>query len=84
MIVNVGGDVKIKNLAKSVQSTAVIGLIEFGSATSVICQIISSQIACNALLLIRPQKGMPNEYYLSSARLIDLSLQDNQEDRDAP
>ena len=67
-MVDVGGDVGIRDLAKGVQPTAMAGLIGFGSATSATCQTTSSQVARSALLPMRPQRGMPSGYHLSRAR----------------
>ena len=72
-----GGDVGIGDPAESVQPTAVVGLIGFGSATSATCQTTSSQIAHSALPPMRPQKEMPSGHHLSPARLTGSGLRGN-------
>ena len=84
MVVDVGGDVRIGDPAKGIWLTAVAGLIELGSATSVTCQTTSSQIAHSALLPMRPQKGMSSGHHLSPARPMGSGPQGNQGGGDTP
>ena len=76
--VDMSGDVRIGNPAEGVWPTAVAGLIGFGSATSVTCQITSSQIACSTLPPMRLQKGTSSEHYLSPAGPTGPSPRGNQ------